>query len=103
MDNIRLEIDSAGIQNNEVPLQSQYTSLEQASRLQNASEARGNKGSANTTQRSQYAPLHPSTRSWEVPRRQVTLEKMIGKGAFGQVAKGTAINLRGRPGKTGGY
>jgi len=99
MDDIRLDTD-AGIQNNEVPLQSQYTSLEQASRLQNASEARGNKGSANTTQRSQYAPLHPSTRSWEIPRQHVTLEKIIGKGAFGQVAKGTTINLRGRPGKT---
>ena len=30
----------------------------------------------------------------------MTLEKIIGKGAFGQVAKGTAIDLRGRPGKT---
>ena len=47
-----------------------------------------------------YAPLHPSTRSWEVSRNLVTIEKVIGKGAFGQVAKGTAINLRDRPGKT---
>ena len=30
----------------------------------------------------------------------MTLEKIIGKGAFGQVAKGTAINLRGQSGKT---
>jgi len=30
----------------------------------------------------------------------VTLEKIIGKGAFGQVAKGKAVDLRGRPGKT---
>ena len=30
----------------------------------------------------------------------MTVEKIIGKGAFSQVAKGTAINLRGRPGKT---
>ena len=44
-----------------------------------------------------YAPLHPSTRSWEVPRRHVNIEKIIGKGAFGQVAKGTAVGLRGRP------
>ena len=28
------------------------------------------------------------------------LEKIIGKGAFGQVAKGTAKSLRGRPKKT---
>ena len=47
-----------------------------------------------------YAPLHPLTRSWEVPRRHVNIEKIIGKGAFGQVAKGTAVGLRGRPEKT---
>ena len=47
-----------------------------------------------------YAPLHPSTRSWEIPRKNVTIEKVIGKGAFGQVAKGTAIDVRGRPGNT---
>ena len=47
-----------------------------------------------------YAPLHPSTRSWEIPRSNVTIEKIIGKGAFGQVAKGTAVDLRGRPGNT---
>ena len=50
-----------------------------------------------------YAPLgDPSTRSWEVPRDRVSVEKIIGKGAFGQVAKGTAeqLQLRGRPGTT---
>ena len=47
-----------------------------------------------------YAPLHPTTRSWEIPRSNVTIEKVIGKGAFGQVAKGTAVDLRGRPGNT---
>ena len=52
------------------------------------------------SQSTDYAPLHPSTRSWEVARNLVTIEKVIGKGAFGQVAKGTAMNLRGRPGKT---
>jgi len=100
MDDIRLERDPAVIQNSEVSLQSQYTSLDQASRLQNASEDRGNNVLTNTTQSSQYTPLHPSTRSWEVPRQHVTVEKIIGKGAFSQVAKGIAINLRGRPGKT---
>ena len=47
-----------------------------------------------------YAPLHPLTRSWEVPRHHVIIEKVIGKGAFGQVAKGTAEGLRGVPGMT---
>ena len=45
------------------------------------------------------APLHPSTLSWEIEKQYVTIEKIIGKGAFGQVAKGTAAGLRGRPGK----
>ena len=44
------------------------------------------------------APLYPSTRSWEVPRDYVSVEKIIGKGAFGRVDKGTAEQLRGRPG-----
>ncbi|XP_066025209.1 uncharacterized protein [Pocillopora verrucosa] len=44
----------------------------------------------------EYAPLHPGTRSWEVERENVTFEKIIGKGAFGQVAQGKASNLRGR-------
>ena len=44
-----------------------------------------------------YVPLHPLTRCWEVPRHNVTIEKIIGKGAFGQVAKGTAVGLGGSP------
>ena len=44
-----------------------------------------------------YVPLNPLTRCWEVPRHHVTIEKVIGKGAFGQVAKGTAVGLQGRP------
>ena len=47
-----------------------------------------------------YTALHPLTRSWEVPRHHVTIEKVIGKGAFGQVAKGIAEGLRGMPGMT---
>jgi len=52
------------------------------------------------SQGAEYAPLNPKTPSWEVVRDHVTIEKIIGKGAFGQVAKGTAIDLPGRPGKT---
>ena len=40
-------------------------------------------------------PLHPSTRSWEISRRQVNIITVIGKGAFSQVAKATVKNLRG--------
>ena len=40
-------------------------------------------------------PLHPSTRSWEINRGQVDVIKVIGKGAFSEVAKATVWNLRG--------
>ena len=40
-------------------------------------------------------PLHPSTRSWEIVREQVDILKVIGKGAFSQVAKATVKNVRG--------
>ena len=45
-----------------------------------------------------YAPLDLRTRSWEVTREDVIVEKIIGKGAFGQVAKGMAKNLSFRSG-----
>ncbi|XP_068685076.1 tyrosine kinase receptor Cad96Ca-like [Montipora foliosa] len=41
----------------------------------------------------EYAPLDIRTRSWEVTREDIKVEKIIGKGAFGQVAKGTAKNF----------
>ena len=40
-------------------------------------------------------PLHPSARSWEIMREQVDVLKVIGKGAFSQVAKATVENIRG--------
>ena len=42
-----------------------------------------------------YMPLHPSARSWELNRKQVKILKVIGKGAFSQVAKATAWNISG--------
>ena len=48
----------------------------------------------------EYAPLDMRTLSWEVGRNDVKVEKIIGKGAFGQVAKGTAKNLLSRSGVT---
>ena len=48
----------------------------------------------------EYAPLDIRTRSWEVARNDVKVERIIGKGAFGQVAKGTAKNLPLRSGAT---
>ncbi|XP_022809433.1 proto-oncogene tyrosine-protein kinase receptor Ret-like [Stylophora pistillata] len=45
-------------------------------------------------------PLNPRTRYWEIPTEHVTIEKIIGKGAFDQVAKATVIGLQGRLKKT---
>ena len=42
-----------------------------------------------------YMPLHPLARSWEINREQVKILKVIGKGAFSQVAKATAWNISG--------
>ena len=75
---------------------SQYAALDETRRSAESAEH----SQANTSEIRQYAPLHPSTRSWEIPREHVTIEKIIGKGAFGQVAKGTAVGLRGRSPKT---
>ena len=43
-------------------------------------------------------PRHPSTRSWEISREHVNITKVIGKGAFSQVAQATVRNLRGSQG-----
>ena len=76
---------------------SQYMPLDEARRSHDVPVA----SSANTSQVSeQFEPLHPATLSWEIPRHHVTIEKIIGKGAFGQVAKGTTMGLRGKPQKT---
>ena len=38
-------------------------------------------------------PMVPMTRSWEVPLDKVNIVKVIGKGAFGRVAKATVEKL----------
>ena len=43
-----------------------------------------------------YMPLHPSGRNWEINREQVTIIKVIGKGAFSQVAQATVRDMRGK-------
>ena len=48
-----------------------------------------------STASADYMPLLHSTRSWEIRRRQVNIVKVIGKGAFSQVAKATVNDMRG--------
>ena len=43
-----------------------------------------------------YMPLHPSGRNWKISREQVTVIKVIGKGAFSQVAQATVRDMRGK-------
>ena len=45
-------------------------------------------------------PMIPLTKTWEVPQDKVNIVKVIGKGAFGQVAKATAENLHNVKGIT---
>ena len=40
-----------------------------------------------------YMSLHPSARSWEINRELVEIIKVVGKGAFSQVAKATARSI----------
>ena len=44
-----------------------------------------------------YASLYSSPRCWEIPAELVTINKVVGKGAFGQVAKAKVRGLQGRP------
>ena len=78
------------------PSQSHYMALENRTRSQVMADA----SPLSSEQISEYASLNPHTRSWETPREHVTIKQIVGKGAFGQVAKATAINLQGRAKKT---
>ena len=78
------------------PSQSHYMALNDRTR----SEVMADASPLSTEQISEYASLNPYTRSWETPREHVTMKQIVGKGAFGQVAKATAVNLHGRAKKT---
>ena len=78
------------------PSQTHYMALDDRTRSQVMADA----SPLSTQQISEYASLNPYTRSWETSREHVTIKHIIGKGAFGQVAKATAVNLQGRAKKT---
>ena len=57
----------------------------------------------NTSQVSEYAPLHPSTLPWEISRQNVKIEKVIGKGAFWSDCQGNSRwSPRNAPGNISG-
>ncbi|XP_022807707.1 fibroblast growth factor receptor 2-like isoform X2 [Stylophora pistillata] len=78
------------------PSQSRYTALDDRTRLQVMADA----SPLSSEEISEYASLNSCTRSWEIAREHVTIKQIVGKGAFGQVAKATASNLQGRAEKT---
>ena len=78
------------------PSQSHYMALDDRTRSRVIADA----SPLCTEQNSEYASLNPHTRSWEIPREHVTIKQIVGKGAFGQVAKATAVNLQGTAEKT---
>lgn len=43
----------------------------------------------------EYQPLDRVTMDWEIARSKVSIIKVIGEGAFGQVAKATVMGVRG--------
>ena len=78
----------------------QYMTLDEQNRSPSTTDA----GRANCPEPSQSvtecASLYSSLRCWEIPTELVTVEKVAGKGAFGQVAKATVIGLQEIPKKT---
>ena len=75
----------------------QYMALDAARRSTDRAESQLTK---DASELGQYAPLNLSTLSFEIPRESVTIEKIIGQGSFGQVAKGTVTSLLGRSQET---
>ena len=50
-----------------------------------------------------YSEINPSFSGdieWEIPRANLNVEKVIGRGAFGVVSRGLVLDLPGRPGWT---
>ena len=78
------------------PSQSHYMALDDRARSQVIADAIP----LSNEQISEYASLDPYTRSCEIPREHVTIKQIVGKGAFGQVAKATTSNLQRRTKKT---
>ena len=71
--------------------------MEGKDNAQPPSEEQGNKPTSYATPIvGDYMPLHPSGRSWEISREQITIIKVIGKGAFSQVAQATVRDIRGK-------
>ena len=92
MEHVQPEQVSHEQQPSEVSSGRQYMPLVKARQYSNTTEVIP---SSETTSSDQYEPLNSSTISYEILRENVIIEKIIGKGAFGQVAKGKVTGLGG--------
>ncbi|PFX33184.1 Proto-oncogene tyrosine-protein kinase receptor Ret [Stylophora pistillata] len=78
------------------PSQSQnYMALDEKTRSPSLHDARQGNCPQPAEPVNEYASLNSSSRYWEIPADHVTIEKVVGKGAFGQVAKATVKGLHG--------
>ena len=91
----RNQMRSEGTRSQEPSREKQYMQL-----LSITSSGLSSESTDNATSSHDYMPLSPSSHSWEVARNTITVNKIVGKGAFGQVAKGTAMDLPGKRGET---
>ena len=78
------------------PSQSHYMTLDDRTRSESMADA----SPLSIEEISKYASPNRYTRSWEISRENVKIKQIVGKGAFGQVAKATADDLQGRAEKT---
>ncbi|XP_022777757.1 kin of IRRE-like protein 2, partial [Stylophora pistillata] len=81
------------------PSQSHYMALDDRSRSQAIANTIQNNSPHRAEQISEYTSLNAYTCPWEISREHVMIKQIVGKGAFGQVAKATAVGLQGRPKK----
>lgn len=79
---------------------SQYAELNEMTRSEDTSQTLLINTPHCAELKSEYASLSPSTRCWEIASYKVTLKEVVGKGAFGQVAKATVTGLHESPNKT---
>ena len=62
-------------------------------RQSSSNTASGDSGTYAAPSSGDYMPLHPSGRTWEINRDLVEIIKVVGKGAFSQVAKATEWSI----------
>ncbi|PFX33275.1 Proto-oncogene tyrosine-protein kinase receptor Ret [Stylophora pistillata] len=95
-----IELADTGLEIAEPPRNQQYMGLNERGPSSTMLDAR----QANCPQPAQpvneYTSLYSSPCCWEIPTEHVNIEKVIGEGAFAQVARATVKSLQERPMET---